>query len=67
MKFRILSISNNLKDYPESADDTNEFPHLVKYVGDEQVILIMDEETQEIWPGDEFFMMVGMVRFESIE
>lgn len=67
MKFRILSISTNLEDYPESADDTNEFPHLRKYVEDEQAILIIDEETNEVWPGDEFFMMVGLKRFESTE
>jgi len=65
--YRVVSITNNIPDYPESEADTNEFPHIVKYVDDEQDSFVIDAETGQFWPADEFFSMVDVKEFHVKE
>ena len=56
MNCRIVSVSKtgDSIDFP----DNNEFPHLIQYVSDEEDLFIVNEDTGDFWPADEFFMMV---------
>ena len=65
MRYRLVNISNNLADYPDSVEDTENFPHLVKYVEDEQLLMIVQLGTDNVWPGDEFFHMVDFKEFTT--
>lgn len=65
-KYRVVQITNNVADYPECADDTEEFPHMVKYVGDEMDIFVVDEEGK-FWPASEFFYMKEIKEFKVEE
>jgi len=62
MKYRVLRISNNLKDYPKCESDTKEFPQLVEYVEDEQETFIIDENNT-FWKSDDFFHMIDLKEF----
>lgn len=59
---RVVSITNNLGEYPECAADTDEFPQLVKYLGgNEMARFVVDPERPSLcWPADEFFLMEGV-------
>lgn len=57
---RIVTVTNNIQDYPEHEKDTREFPHLVEYVEDEADTFVVDPDnpTEQVWPAREFFDMV---------
>lgn len=61
MNYRVVSVSRtgDSVDFP----DNDEFPHLIKYVSDEEELFIVNENTGDYWPADEFFMMVTIKRF----
>lgn len=54
MKYRSVYVTNNLKDYPEYAEDTALYPHLVEYIEDEAAGFIV-AENGDFWPDREFF------------
>ena len=62
MKFNVVKITNNLDDYPECKNDTENYPSLVEYVDDEMELFIVDEEGNS-WAAGEFFFMVNMSKF----
>lgn len=63
MEYRVVNISNNIDEYPECKKDTEQFPHLVKHVGDEMDTFIVDENGK-FWPAGEFFSMVTVINFK---
>ena len=65
-RFRVVSITNNIEDYPESKEDTLEFPGLVEDVEDEQALFVIDLEADEIYKADDFFYSFN-VKFFVIE
>lgn len=63
-KLRVVIITNNLAEYPQHKDDTNEFPHLVEYVEDEEEIFIADPlNPDEFWTARDFFYCVNVREF----
>lgn len=64
MKYKVLKITNNLKEYPECKDDTEMYPELVSDVSDEMDNFIIDESGR-VYPAEEFFDMVGIKKFFS--
>lgn len=65
-KLRIVQIArpNVIGEYPECADDTTEFPHLIPYVEDDMEIFVVDAANpQQFWPASEFFNMVSIKSF----
>jgi len=60
MRYRLVKITNNIKEYPECELDTLEFPHLVNEITDEQDYFVINTETQEFYPADEFFYMADI-------
>jgi hypothetical protein len=65
-RFRVVSITNNTEDYPESKDDTLEFPGLIEDVEDEQELFVIDLEADEIYKASDFFYSFN-VRFFTVE
>lgn len=65
MKYRVLKISNNVREYPECEQDSIEFPHLVEHLGDEMDIFIMNEKGAYCL-ATEFFNTVDVREFEII-
>lgn len=65
MKFRVLNITNNIKEYKYCKKDTLEFPELVEEVEDEEACFIYCEDTGEHWLSEEFFYSVTIKTFES--
>ena len=64
MEYRVVKITNNIKDYPECAEDTEMFSHLVKHIEDEMDIFIV-AENGDFWQADEFFHMTSIVQFRT--
>lgn len=65
-ELRVVQIAkpNVLTEYPECADDTTEFPHLIPYVEDDMEIFVIDPaKPTQFWPAKEFFFMVDVKRF----
>lgn len=61
--YKVVKIANNLKDYPDCKEDTNAYPELVKHVQDEMDLFIVDEDSGEWFPSNEFFYMVKLTTF----
>ena len=62
-RYRVLSITNNIEEYPEAKEDTLEFPDLVADVEDEMDMFVLDLENDEIFKADEFFYQVDVKSF----
>lgn len=57
----VARITNNVERYPDCAEDTEKYPHIIKYVDDEMDLFIVDPDNpQMFWPAAEFFYMVGV-------
>ena len=65
MNYRIVRISKNVEEYPDCADDTAEFPHLVRHIQDEMdiFVVLVGQEAEKFWPASEFFLMVSASEF----
>ncbi len=63
IKFRVVTVTNNLEEYPQYRDDTEEFPEIVSYVEDEANTFIVDTRDGDFWPAREFFDMVTISHF----
>jgi len=63
--FRVLSITNNPENYPESISDSVEFPDLVEEVEDEQELFIYHQESGQFYPAGDFFRMVNVIDFTA--
>ena len=61
--YRVVKISNNIEDYPECKEDTEKYPHLINRVMDEMDFFIVDEDSGEWFPSNEFFYMVKLTTF----
>ena len=57
-QFKILKISNNLDDYPEAIQDTDKYPHLIKWLDDEFGLFVANLSNGDFFPAAEFFYMV---------
>jgi len=70
MNYRVVTITNNLEDYPGCKDDNEEFPEMIDYVSDETdlfIIEVHDDGTYTWYPADEFFYMKKIKSFETEE
>lgn len=65
MDYKVVKISNNIAEYPECKEDSEQYPHLIKHVADEMDTFIVDENG-EYWPEDEFFSMVTVTNFKVL-
>lgn len=65
MRYRVVTVTNNLADYPQDEADTKEFPKLVEQVEDEEETFIVDEEGN-FWLASEFFYQNILIEFEGI-
>lgn len=65
MKYRVVKISKNVEKYPDCKEDTEEFPHITKYVSDEMDIFIIEVETGEFYKAADFFYMVEIKKFNT--
>lgn len=63
-KYRVLRITNNVKEYPEAKSDSHEFPYIVPHVDDEFGVFVVDLRTRNFWKASEFFYMVNVNQFE---
>lgn len=64
IKFRVVTITNNLEEYPQYRDDTEEFPEMVFYVVEDEVdTFVVDTRNGDFWPAREFFNMVTISYF----
>ena len=61
IQFRVVVITNNLEEYPEYRENTEEFPEMVPYVEDEVRVFVSGGG--DFWPANEFFDMVSVTRF----
>ena len=66
MKYKVITVTNNLNEYPHYREATLAHPELVDRVGDECETFVVDE-TGQYWPADEFFAMAdnNVVEFET--
>ena len=64
MKYRVVTVTNNLRDYSEYEDDTLEFPELVKRIGDEFGTFVVEVDGDNWWEAREFFDCVEITEFE---
>lgn len=62
-ELKVVRVTNNPDEYPEFAEASVEFPELVEYIDDESATFIVDPETGDFWPADEFFHMVAVTAF----
>jgi len=61
--FRVVTVTNNLKEYPQYHDDTEEFLEMVSYVEDEVATFVVNTCDGDFWPAREFFNMVTISHF----
>lgn len=65
--FQVVTITNNLEEYPESREDTEMFSHLVPHVKDEQELFVVDLNTGDWWPAEQFFLMNEVRQFVVVD
>lgn len=63
IKFRVVTVTNNLEVCPEYSEDTEEFPEIVPHVEDEAATFVVDTRNGDFWPAREFFDMVTISHF----
>jgi hypothetical protein len=61
-KLRVVTVTNNLEEYPWNREDTEEFPYLVDYVEDEIGLFVVDEDGG-FWEASEFFHCTNITHF----
>jgi hypothetical protein len=66
MKYKVITVTNNVNEYPQYRKSTLEHPELVDLICDECATFVVDE-TNQYWPADEFFAMAdnNVVEFET--
>ena len=62
IKYKLVTITNNLPDYPEHKEDTESCQYLVEEVEDEVDSFIIREDG-EWWPANEFFQCEDIKEF----
>jgi hypothetical protein len=63
-EFRVVTVTNNLTDYPEYREDTEQFRYLVTYVEDDFETFVVDtREKGGFWTANEFFACVDIKCF----
>jgi hypothetical protein len=63
--YLVVKISDSLEEYPDCKEDTEMFPHLVKYLKDEMDTFIVQDGTENFWKASEFFQMVNINYFSG--
>lgn len=63
IQFRVVTITNDLEEYPQYRADTEEFLELVQWIEDEIEVLVIDPRDGGFWPAREFFEMVRVKHF----
>jgi len=61
--FRVVTVTNNLEQYPQHVYDNDEFPHLIDYVEDEVETFVVDENDGGFWKSSEFFQCTNVTHF----
>ncbi len=68
MEFIVVGISRDVVANPEDKEDTELYPHLVKYLRNfDSRQFVVDLDTGDFWPADEFFDMNKVRRFTLTE
>lgn len=65
-KYRVVTVTNDLENNPEYAEDTIAYPDLIKYVEGDLAIFVIDLTNDKIYSHDEFFIVVGIKEFMEI-
>lgn len=66
-KYRVVTVTNDLENNPEYAEDTIAYPDLIKYVEGDLAIFVIDLTNDNVYSHDQFFMMVAVKEFEITE
>lgn len=68
MRCRVVKITTDLASYPQCQEDNLAYPDLVNYlVEDEYKEFVVDLDSDNYWPADEFFDMVDVRDFITHE
>lgn len=68
MEFVVVNITTDLERNPEDREDTELYPYLVKAIRNaESAQFVVDSDTGDSWPADEFFVMNKVRRFAILE
>ena len=65
IQLQVVTVTNNLEEYPHLTYDTRRFPHLVAYIGDEVETFIVGEDG--FWRHQDFFLLGDIKRFTVTE
>ena len=64
MEFAVVNITRDVEEHPEDRADTELCPHLVKHIRNaDSAQFVVDLDTGDFWPADEFFAMNKVRRF----
>ncbi len=62
---RVVTVTNNLIEYPQYKEESYEFPHLVHEIGDEVETFIIGDD--DYWRTRDFFLLGGIKHFVITE
>ena len=63
IKFRIVTVTNDLEQYPQHREDSEEFPHLVDRLVEDEIEHFVVDEDGDYWVMGEFFHCVNITHF----
>lgn len=65
MEYLVVTVTNNLEEYPEYKEDTEKFPELIEEIEDEIETFILCEN--RVYKAEEFFYQVDIKSFTTEE
>ena len=63
IKFRVITVTNNLEAYPQHREDSEEFPYLVDYLVEDQVEHFIVDGDGGYWAARDFFDCNSITHF----
>lgn len=68
MKYKVITVTNNLENYPKYAENNKNYPQLIKYIKDEcTTFIVSTTDPDDFYPANEFFMMKKILEIETVE
>ncbi len=63
IKFRVVTVTTNLEDFPQHREDSEEFPYLVGCLVEDEVGHFVVDEDGGFWEVRDFFHCTSITHF----
>ena len=63
IKFRVVTVTNDLEAYPQYREDTDEFPYLADRLVEDEIETFVVDEDGGYWEAKDFFSGTNITYF----